>query len=139
MAKHHDQTGRSKSKKSPKHVRLYLSMKESDAWKNLSITARMALIEVNFLYDGLNNGRLAISARKLGEEIGVSKSSAARSIGDLVKWGFLEQVKASSFSMKRIAAEYRLTHLKCDVTGAPPSHRYQRTGKGALRLVDAAE
>ena len=73
---------------------------------------------------GSNNGMLAVACRALGDRIGVHHSAAARAIRELENAGFLVSVKASSFSNKRLAAEYRLTHLKCNVTGDLASREF---------------
>jgi hypothetical protein len=38
---------------------------------------------------GLNNGRIAMSARFLGDRLGLSHDSAAKAIRELVTFGFL--------------------------------------------------
>jgi hypothetical protein len=123
MAKH-NQTGRSKS--SGRFVQLHEYVARSYAWSRLSPIAKVAWLEICFIYTGNNNGRLSVSSRALGERLGVSKSSAARAIDHLLRWGFLDRVRASDFGQKKMSAEYRLTHLHCDVTGAAPSKRFMR-------------
>jgi hypothetical protein len=57
-------------------------------------------------------------------------TSAWRAVGELVTFGFLERTQATSFSQKRLAAEYRLTHLRCDRTGALASRAYESLPNG---------
>lgn len=105
------------------------------AWRQLPVTARAAWLEFGFAYNGSNNGRLAMSARILGKKLGLSHPTAVRAIHDLITFGFLEKTRASSFSGKRRAAEYRLilTHLQDDVTGELSSRAFQNVGKIALQ------
>jgi hypothetical protein len=132
MAKH-DRTGRAKNE--PRHVRLYEYIAGHPSWRALSSNARSAWLEIGLICDGTNNGRLAVSTRALGARMGFSKNVAGLAIRELENAGFLKCVKASSFSQKKLAAEYRLTHLRCNVTGASPTHDYRReitTGAAAV-------
>jgi hypothetical protein len=120
----HDRTGRSKG--DARHVRLYEHMEKTAAWRGLSGNAAKAWLVIGFKFNGSNNGCIALSSRELGERMGVSKDTASRAILELINAGFLRQTKASSFSMKRKAPEYRLTHLRCDLTGSASSNEYSR-------------
>lgn len=123
----HDRTGRSKGKSDARHARLYEYMAQTPAWRGLSGNAVKAWLDINLhVYNGLNNGTLAVSSRALGERIGVHFTAAARAIRELENAGFLICVKASSFSQKKLAAEYRLTHLRCDVTGDVATKEFMR-------------
>ncbi len=134
MARKHNRTGRSKG--DAKHVRLHEYMARTPAWRELSGNAVKAWLEINLVFNGANNGMLAVSARLLGERIGLSHTAAARAIRELENVGFLRCVKASSFSQKRLAAEYRLTHLPCNVTGASATKEYLRWGKTVGNVVE---
>src|ERR1700720_2997468 len=70
-----------------------------------------------------------MSSRTLGERLGVSKTTAEGAIKELLTFGFIEIAKASTFNIKRRAAEYRLTHIKDDITGELPSRAFQNIGK----------
>ena len=124
MPKGHLNNGRSKG--GERYVKIPVSINNSLSWKRLSCTAKVAWVAIGFMYNGYNNGTIGISSRRLAEDMGVTKSTAARAIRELQNWGFLDRVKASSFSQKRLCAEYRLTHLHCNKTGQPASHRYRR-------------
>jgi hypothetical protein len=80
---------------------------------------------------GSNNGRIAMSARVLAKRLGVGPTTAARATRDLITYGFLEIAKSSSFSGKRRATEYLLTHFKDDITGDLPTRAFQNIGKVA--------
>jgi Helix-turn-helix domain len=123
MPKTHNKTGRSKHE--GRFVALPHSMMETKAFKGLSATAQAAWMHIAKVYNGSNNGRLAISTRRLADVLNVGRNTAARAILELVNAGFIEQTAAASFSGKRKAAEYRLTHKKCDRTNQNPSMAYQ--------------
>jgi hypothetical protein len=125
MAKH-NRTGRSKS--GARFIMLHEYIVRSYAWGRLSPLARCAWIEVQFLHNGSNNGRICISARLLAERLGCGKTAAADAILDLMRWGFLDRVKASDFGKKKECAEYRITTERCNVTGAAASKRFMRIG-----------
>jgi hypothetical protein len=128
VPKSHNATGRSLHKERYLDVPHYLL--KSAHYKRLSPTARAAWIDIAALYNGRNNGSLAVGARWLADRLGVGKTCAAAAIRDLITHGFLEIAKASSFSAKRRATEYRLTHLKCDATGKLASRTFMNEPAG---------
>lgn len=116
--------------KSPPFVRLFNYVIDSPGYRALSMVGRAALIEVARLYNGMNNGQLALSARDLGDRIGKSKSTAARALIELEDMGFIETVRMGRFSQRnRKACEYRLTFFRCDVSHALPSKAFFKYGK----------
>ena len=119
----HNRTGRSRDN-SGGFVKLPFSVIDSPGYHAARPVARAALIEAIRIYNGKNNGSLALSTRLIAEKLNVSKDTASRAMRELVNCGLLRLVKASSFSRKRLAAEYRLTHLQCNRTLAMPSKEY---------------
>jgi hypothetical protein len=105
---------------------------ETMAWKRLSPAARAAWLEFGWAYNGSNNGRLAMSCRRLAGKLNISRMSAARAIQELVTFGFLEITQSGTFSGIRRTAEYRLTQFNCDKTGELPSRAFQNIGKRPL-------
>jgi DNA-binding GntR family transcriptional regulator len=101
------------------------------AWSRLSVTARAAWLEFARVHNSYNNGKIAMSERILAERLGCSKTTARRAIKELLTFGFVVMTKGASFIGKRIAAEYRLTHLKDDFTDELPSREFQNIGKVA--------
>lgn len=114
-----------------RHARLYEYIEKTEAWRNLSGRAAKAWMTICLMHNGANNGVIGVSSRELARRIGVHHSAAARAILELVNAGFLRQTKASSFSQKKLAAEYRLTHLRNDITGEPPTREFARPNVGA--------
>ena len=125
----HNKTGRSKG--GGRFVQLHEYIVRSYAWKRLSPLARCAWMEIGFIYNGSNNGKLAISARLLADRLDICPTSAAKAIRELINWGFLDCVRPSAFGRKKLAAEYRLTHLPCHATGDPPSKQFMRAGQAS--------
>jgi hypothetical protein len=132
MAKH-NKTGRSKFP-GGSFIQTPHYLFDCFAWTQLSVTARCAWHEVVRKFNGSNNGRLAVSTRDLGERLRVSKDTAGRALKELVTYGFLAIMKQSSFNIKRLATEYRLTHLKCDVTGELSTKEFMRIGAPVIRI-----
>jgi DNA-binding transcriptional MocR family regulator len=102
-------------------------MLDCRAWRALSLPARAAFIELARLYNGKNNGTIAMSARSLAQRLHSSKDTASRALAELEAKGFIETAKAGSFSWKqRHAAEYRLTLYRCDVNQGLSSKAFMR-------------
>jgi DNA-binding transcriptional regulator YhcF (GntR family) len=85
-------------------------MLKSAAWRSLSPVARSIFIEVAAIYNGSNNGRLALSVRDAAERVCCSKTTAARAFAELTQTGFIDLCSRGHFDRKTPhAAEYRLT------------------------------
>src|SRR5262245_2553043 len=68
-----------------------------------------------------------MSVRTLGERLGCSKSTASRVLIELEDVGFIDTIKLGSFSRKQHrASEYRLTWLRCDLTGNLPTKKFMQ-------------
>ena len=141
MAMKHNQTGRSRRKLSS-FVALERYMLDSPAWRSLLPAVRCTYIEVAKLYDGGNNGRIALSARTVSERLLISRATAARALSELVDKGFLEAVRAGGFNVKsgqRRSTEWRMTSYRCDVTGALPTKAFMRWQAGKFHLTASPE
>jgi hypothetical protein len=137
MTRRHDATGRSK-RKLDRFVALENYMLKSPAWQSLSLAARCAFVELRFLYDGSNNGRIALSARTLSERLPISRATASRAFMELVERGFIEAVRAGGFNIKtgeRRATEWRLTSCRCDVTNSPSARTFMRWQGGKIHFT----
>jgi hypothetical protein len=100
-------------------------MLRSQAWLALTPTARAAYVEVLSLYNGVNNGQLAMAARSLAGRLRCSKDTAARVLRELDDMGFIRAMMIGSYQLKnRKASEYRLTAFRCDVSNTPPSKEF---------------
>lgn len=115
-----------KKKGGRKHVALYEFMLKSDAWQDLTTVERELYVELKRVYDGRNNGRIALSCRDAAARLNVGKSTAERAFNKLQANGFIAVVKQGAFSVKhKVATEWRLTEYKCDVTGELPTREWQ--------------
>ncbi len=109
----------------------------SPSWEGLSAQARAVLIQIAKRYNGGNNGALAASVRNLATECRINKDTAGKAVKELLEAGFLELAQAGAFTFKmRHAAEYRLTWLKCDQTGAKGSRAWKIKDATQERLAD---
>ncbi|MFC1456395.1 hypothetical protein ACETIH_06595 [Microvirga arabica] len=100
-------------------------MLRSPAWRTLSTTARSVYLELSLLYNGSNNGRIALSARDAAERVRCSKNTAARAFLELEQKGFIRCLQRGHFDRKsRHAAEYCLTLHACNRTGERASKRF---------------
>lgn len=111
----------------PRFLSLHHELLRSHAWHMLTPHERCGYIEVAQLYDGTNNGRLAMSARRLAGLIPCNKDTAVKILHNLEDAGFIEVMKVGHYTRKegeRMASEYRLTQFRCDATHELPSRRY---------------
>ncbi len=109
----------------------------SPSWEGLSAQARAVLIQIAKRYNGGNNGALAASVRNLATECRINKDTAGKAVKELLEAGFLELAQAGAFTHKmRHAAEYRLTWLKCNQTGAKGSRAWKTKDATQDQLSD---
>jgi hypothetical protein len=114
MPKRHNKKGRSTTER---FVSLPYYLLDCPAWLSLSPVARSVFVELARLFNGSNNGFLALSARAAAERVGCSKNTAALAFHELQKKGFIEIAQAGYFDRKSShAAEYRLTLHECHRT-----------------------
>jgi DNA-binding MarR family transcriptional regulator len=118
----------------PRFVQLHWYLLDSEAWKALSFGARAAFVEVARLYNGHNNGQLALSARTLAERLGCSKATAARALNELEEKGFVGVQRLGTFRRRdRLATEYFLTLYRNDVNYDPPTKAFMRWHRHGLK------
>lgn len=128
------------ARQAERHVRLYLSMLNTEAWKSLNCTARCLYIELERRYGGpgSNNGRIHCSIRAAAEALHVCKTSAAKAFRDLQDRGFIVAVTLGGFNRKnRHATEWRLTRHPSDVSNEFATREFERWRPGGA-LDDAA-
>ncbi|ESQ75974.1 helix-turn-helix domain-containing protein [Asticcacaulis sp. AC402] len=131
MAKH-NKKGRSKGV--PSFVMLRHDILQSEAWRELGASARVVLIQLMSRYRGQNNGTLGASVDALADECRLAPNTVSAALRRLIEVGFIERTREASFGCKmRLAAEYRLTWIKCDKTGKAPSNGFKlwRSGRAA--------
>ena len=134
MPKRHNNHGRSTTEP---FVRLPHYLLDAPAWTALSPLAAKIFIRIMRIYNGRNNGYLALSARQAAEAAACSKDSAARALRELIDKGFLELSIQGRFVRKTPhASEYRLTLHACDRTHAPSSKAFMRWGRTSDKKID---
>jgi DNA-binding IclR family transcriptional regulator len=141
MVKKHNLTGRSKRELSP-FIALERYIKASAAWQSLSIPARCAYLEFLDIYDGNNNGRIAMSASSLAAKLPIGRATASRAISELEDRGFIEAVRRGGFNVKhglRRATEWRLTRFHCQATGTPASRNFMRWHQDKIHLAVSSQ
>lgn len=125
MPSAHTRKGRSKS--GPPFIQVPWFILDCPAWQHLTPAARSVWLTLGRRYNGFNNGTLGLSVRDAAAECRINKDTASAALATLADIGFVECVVPGGFSRKaRHAAEWRLTHLRCDLTGAPPTKAFVR-------------
>ena len=141
MANKQDKKGRSRAKFSS-FIALERFITAAPAWQSLSLAARCGYLELLDIYNGSNNGTIALSARMLSERLHISRATAARALNELTTRGFIEATRPGGFNLKsgeRRAAEWRLNRYKCDLTGQHPSQQYMRWKDGKIHFTASLE
>ena len=117
MAVSHNRKGRRKS--GPSFLRLYHKVKRSQAYHELSVYARAALVELLDRFDGSNNGMIVLGVRQLAEELRCGHTAASKALRDLDDAGLARPTAVGAWRGKR-ATEWRLMFYRCDRTGDVP-------------------
>lgn len=124
MPRRHNRTGRSTTER---FVRLPHYLLNSAAWLGLSLAGRAAFVELLAIYNGTNNGTLAMPVRRLAARLCCSKDTASKALIQLEENGFIETVKFGNFTRKnRKASEYRLTLFQCDLSNRRASKAFMQ-------------
>jgi hypothetical protein len=115
-----DATGRSEG--GGKHVRLYEWMLASPAYRDLRPTARALLVELARIYNGRNNGKIALAERDGADLLGMAdKAAIRRAFRELTDHGFITMTKKGGFNVKdrsaKRATEWRLEWQPVSILG----------------------
>lgn len=111
-----------------KFLAIYRHMYRTPAWQALKPNDRALYLALLTRYDGLNNGKIALSQRDAAKDMNVAKrQTAAASFAELEEKGFICQTVASGFNRKdRATAEYLLTAYRDDRSGASATKEYMK-------------
>ncbi len=122
MPRGHNHKGRSTTER---FVSLPHHMLRSLAWRSLSPVARCIFLELAAIYNGGNNGFIALSTRDAAKHVRCSKDTAARAFFELTEKGFIVCCSRGHFDRKSPhASEYRLTLHSCNRTGEKASKAF---------------
>jgi hypothetical protein len=120
----------------PPFVQLFRFVKRSQAWADLSLPARCALIELLDRYTGINNGMIGLGVRTLADALRCSQATATRALRELDDSRLAVPTTPGCWRGKR-ATEWRLAFYRCDKTGELPNKSWparevrQRSAKGS--------
>jgi hypothetical protein len=132
-------SGRRRWKSGRRFIQLWSNVKRSQAYHNLSVYARCALIELLDPYTGCNNGMIGLGCRELAEEMRCSRDTAARALRELDDSALARPLTPGVWRGKR-ATEWQLTFYRCDKTGELPVNnwpaRSQSDGKDTKVSVE---
>jgi hypothetical protein len=98
---------------------LFRFIKRSQAYFDLSVYARCALIELIDRYNGINNGMIGLGVRELAKALKCSQGRASKALRELDDAGIARPITGGLWKGKR-ATEWRLSFHRCDKTGALP-------------------
>jgi hypothetical protein len=133
MPRRHNHKGRSTTER---FVSLHHHMLRSPAWRSLSSVARCVFLELAAIYNGGNNGFIALSTRDAAKHVRCSKDTAARALVELTERGFIVCCSRGHFDRKSPhASEYRLTLYTCDRTGEKASKAFMHWQAGKPKSV----
>ncbi len=112
---------------------------DSAAFRSCKPSERAILIELIRRHNGRNNGFIALSARDAAEIVHVNKDTANKALNALWSKGLVDCARAGGFSFKlRHSSEWRLTWIRCNRTGALPSHAYAQWREDESRSQNRA-
>jgi hypothetical protein len=104
-------------------VRLDHELLNSEAYLALTCPARCLLVELFKLYNGKNNGKIAMGMREAAARIHGGKDTAHSRFDELCAKGFIKLAKSGWFSSKGSrASEWTITCADHD--GEPATHDY---------------
>jgi hypothetical protein len=114
-----------KRKRGPGFIQLFRSVKRSQAYHNLGLPSRCALIEMLHRYTGINNGMIRLGVRELAAELKCSQATATRALRELDDSGLATQTLVGVWRGRR-ATEWRVSFYRCDKTGDLPNKSWPK-------------
>lgn len=90
--------------KSPRHVRIFHSMMETDAWRAASGNSIKVLLALVRKDNGERNGQLAFSCREAADLTGLSVRTCQRCLKELERLGFIRCTEKGAFNRKTLHA-----------------------------------
>ena len=87
-------------KKQPRHVRIYHSMMDTDAWRAASGNSVKVLLALVARDNGERNGQIGFSCREAADLTGLSVRTCQRCLKELQELGFIRCTQRGAFSRK---------------------------------------
>jgi hypothetical protein len=96
-------------------VQIWHEVIESPAYQSLSVHAKATLVELCNRYNGVNNGRIPLSQREIGQRLRTGQHQAFRAMKDLAGHGLAIPERAGWFSPNHChSTEWRITFQATD-------------------------
>lgn len=111
-------------RKTPPFVMVYHKWMDTPAWAALTNDEVHLLLQLLRIYNGENNGRIALSERRAATLLGIARNTAARAFDGLEARGFIRPARKGCFDVKGKATEWRLTMWPA--SGKIATHDYQK-------------
>ena len=114
-----------KRQTSHRFIKLIYPMLESYAFRSLSNHACRLLTELQYRFNGSNNGDISLSCREAAEALHCGKARANDAFKELTEKGFIKCTVDSSFNYKtKRARRFALTFE--DLGNNPPTHEWKK-------------
>ncbi|EBA00262.1 hypothetical protein [Marinobacter sp. ELB17] len=99
----------------------------SEAYRDLSRTARCLLAEIHNLYMPARNGRISLSVANGASRLNVTEKTIRPAYDELAEHGFIALTKGQMWQ-QRMSREWRVTFERCD--GLEPTDEWRRWKPG---------
>jgi hypothetical protein len=104
------------------HSRIPNWLVDMPAFGDLAATSIKVYVFLIRRLSGVNNGAVVFAARQGASQCRLDKDTVSKALRELEAAGFIENMRHGSYSPRaRLASEWRITHLPCNVSGRPPS------------------
>ena len=110
----------------------------SEAFRDLSLTARCLLFEFQNVHQPDRNGYLSISVANAARRLGVDPKTARKPFHELAEHGFIALTRGE-YWQERKAREWRLTFYGCHGKEATDEWRFWKPGEPVVRLPKKAK
>jgi len=114
-----------KKKNGSRFVALPYFMMHHPTFRQLSPNAVRLFIELKMIFNGSNNGHIALSCRDAGERCGFTRNTAGKAFKELEYYGFIILRRVGHFG-NRHASEYILT---CEAWNNQPATNNWKTSR----------
>lgn len=111
---------------------------ESAAYRDCSVHAKAALVELVARMNGYNNGKIAVSQRQLTEALRCSPRKIVRCVAELMEHGLID-VQAEGKWKERMAREYRVTFVNTKNASASNDYVIWKPGRKSGATASVAK